>query len=237
VSANLKPWGRWSTLGLCLVALFAGQGVALATLTWGYRLSLAHWSNLILDGILVTLSVYIATIVQVGLLVLMTRRTGAGTLGYLALTMPGQRDLVLGIGSVATLGALADAVSRLFGFAVVTQFQFDIYRSASAAGWLPWLCLALVVVAPVGEETLFRGFFFRGWHRSPGDTWFAITATALLWALTHVQYQPYFMAQVFVFGLLLGWFRCKSGSTILTIVLHSLANLQSFVETIVAYHS
>jgi membrane protease YdiL (CAAX protease family) len=232
-----KPWGRWATLGLSLVALFGGQGVALATLVGWYGLSLTHWSDLLVDGLLVTLSVYIATAVQTALLVLMTLRTGSGPASYLGLTLPRARDLILSALIVTITGAALDGASRLFGLNPVTQFQFDIYRSARAEGWLPWLWLAIVVVGPIGEETLFRGFLFRGWHRSPRDAWVAIIVTALLWALSHAQYNVYFMGQVFAFGLLLGWFRFKSGSTILTILLHGLLNLEAMLETVVAFNS
>jgi membrane protease YdiL (CAAX protease family) len=230
-----KPWGRWATLGLSLIALFGGQGVALATLVWWYGLSLPHWSDLMVDGVLVTLSVYIATAVQTVLLVLMTRPTGAGPANYLGLTLPRKRDLVLGIGIVAIFGAAADGVSRILGLNSVSQFELDIYRSASAAGWLPWLLLAIVVVGPIGEETLFRGFLFRGWHRSPRDAWVAIIMTALLWATSHVQYNLYLIAQVFLYGLVLGWFRWKSGSTILTMLLHGLVNFVGMLETVAAF--
>src|SRR5262249_40270717 len=71
------------------------------------------------------------------------------------------------------------------------QFQLDTYRTASAAGWLPWLLFTVVVMAPIGEETLFRGFLFRGWHRSPRDIWPVIVVTAMLWAVVHLQYDPY----------------------------------------------
>jgi membrane protease YdiL (CAAX protease family) len=37
--------------------------------------------------------------------------------------------------------------------------------TAGAAGWLPWLWLTIVVVTPIGEETLLCGFLFRGWQR------------------------------------------------------------------------
>ena len=67
-------------------------------------------------------------------------------------------------------------------------------------------------MAPIGEETLFRGFLFRGWHHSPRDTWPVILATASLWALIHVQYDPYGIGQVFAYGLLLGRFRWATGS-------------------------
>jgi CAAX protease family protein len=237
VTGDLKPWGRWSTLGLSLVALFGGQAVALAALVCWYGLSLTHWSDLMVDGVLVTLSVYIATAVQTALLALMARPTGAGAASYLGLTLPGTRDLILSVVIVTIAGVALDGGSKLLGLNPVTEFQFDIYRSARAEGWLPWLWLAIVVVGPIGEETLFRGFLFRGWHRSPHDTWVTIIVTALLWALSHAQYNLYLIGQVFVFGLLLGWFRFKSGSTILTILLHGLLNLEAMLETLVAFNN
>jgi CAAX protease family protein len=236
MTSDLKPWGRWATLGLGLIALFGGQIVALLVLIRWYGVSLTHWSNLASDGVLVTVSVGIATSVQILLLALMARRRGVGAATYLGLTMPRKRDLVSGIIAVAILTAAADGVSWILGYNLVSQFQLDIYNSASAAGWLPWLLLTLVVVAPIGEETLFRGFLFRGWHRSPRDSWAVIIATALLWALTHVQYNTYYMAQVFMIGLVFGWLRYTSGSTILTMLLHGLVNLQSTIETMWAIH-
>jgi uncharacterized protein len=235
VTGDVKPWGRWATLGLSLVALFGGQGVALATLMRWYGLSLSQWSELMVDGVLVTVSVYIATAVQVALLALMTLPTGAGPVRYLGLTLPRRRDLILGVATVMIVAVAADGVGKIIGVNPVSQFQADLYRSARAAGWLPWLWLAIVVVGPIGEETLFRGFLFRGWHRSPRDTWVVIGATALLWALSHAQYNLYLIGQVFVFGLLLGWFRFKSGSTLLTILLHGLLNLVAMLETVIAF--
>ena len=85
--------------------------------------------------------------------------------------------MVVGIIVVLVFIAVADGTSWLLRRDIVTQFQLDIYRTASAAGWLPWLLLTVVVVAPIGEETLFRGFLFRGWHRTPRDAWTAIIVT------------------------------------------------------------
>jgi len=236
VVSGVKPWGRWATLGLGLIALLGGQMVALLVLIQWYGFSLPRWSDLETNGVLVTVSVCAATAVQVALLVLMTRRRGVSAAAYLGLTMPLKRDLLLGIIVVATLTVVADGVSYKLGYNLVSQFQLDIYNSASAAGWLPWLLLTLVVVAPIGEETLFRGFLFRGWHRTSRDIWAVIIGTALLWALTHVQYNPYYMAQVFVIGLVFGWFRYTSNSTILTMVLHGLVNLESTIETVWAIY-
>jgi membrane protease YdiL (CAAX protease family) len=236
VTGDVKPWGRWATLGLGLIALFGGQAAALTTLNWWYGLSLTQWSILAANGAAVTLSVCIANTVQVALLALMARQTRAGAAAYLGLTLPSKRNLLLGIVAVTIFIAAADGISTTLGHTLVTQFQLDIYRTASAAGWLPWLWLALVVVAPIGEEILFRGFLFRGWHRSPHDTWAVIIIIALLWSLMHLQYDLYFMGQVFVYGLVLGWFRWKSGSTILTMILHALVNFEGMLETVMAGH-
>jgi membrane protease YdiL (CAAX protease family) len=108
--------------------------------------------------------------------------------------------------------------------------------TASATGWLP-CCGSVVVAAPIGEETLFRGFLFRGWHRSPRDAWPAIIVTALLWALIHLQYDIYLIAQVFVYGLVLGWFRWVAGSTTLTMLLHGLVNFEGMLETFMTFHN
>ena len=63
-----------------------------------------------------------------------------------------------------------------------------------------------------------------------------ILITALLWAFVHVQYDWYVIAQVFVFGVMLGWLRWATGSTILTMVLHAMINCEGMLETIVSLH-
>jgi uncharacterized protein len=167
----------------------------------------------------------------------MARQTGANAADYLGLRLPRKSDVVVGIIVVVVFIAVADGASWLLGRDVVTQFQLDIYRTASAAGWLPWLLLTVVVVAPVGEETLFRGFLFRGWHRSLRDAWPVIIVTAALWALIHVQYDLYGIAQIFAYGLVLGWFRWITCSTIMTMLLHGLINFAGMLETFMAFHA
>ena len=109
-------------------------------------------------------------------------------------------------------------------------FQVEAYQSAKDAGWLLGLLLAIVVVAPVGEEIAFRGFLYRGLVR-PGYELLAIVVISLAWALLHIQYDWLGMAQIFAAGLVLGWFRWASGSTTLTIVMHVLINVEAMLET------
>ena len=152
---------------------------------------------------------------------------------YLGLIWPRRGEVVFGVTAMVVMIVAGNVLSWLLGRNLVTPFQLDIYKTASAGGWLLWLWLAIVVFTPIGEEILFRGFLFRGWLRSPRDVWPVIVVTSLLWALIHVQYDWYTIGQIFVFGLLLGWMRWATGSTLLTILLHALINSEGMIETFV----
>jgi len=77
-----------------------------------------------------------------------------------------------------------------------------------------------------------RGFLYRGWSESflrvPG----AIILSSLVWTLMHLQYDWFFLGEVFSIGLLLGYLRYRSNSTWLTIVIHGLNNLAATIQTI-----
>ena len=114
----------------------------------------------------------------------------------------------------------------------MTPFQLQSYTTAAAEGWLPAMAFAAIIVAPAGEELMFRGFLFRGFVRSERSAWPAIVVISLLWAALHIQYDWAGMLQIFVVGLFLGWVRWTSGSTLLTFLLHALFNLEGTMETV-----
>jgi len=236
MSAEQQAWGRWATLGLGLVALVGGQAAALTALSWWYGANIAHMPDFSGDGVAVSIVIFVSTPVQVVLLWLLADRAGGNAADYLAFKLPSRSEVLFGIAATVALIVLGNAVSWLFGHFIVTSFQLDIYRTASAAGWLPLLWLAVVVATPIGEETLFRGFLFRGWLRAPRDTWPVILLTAFLWSIVHVQYDWFVIAQVFCFGVLLGWLRWASGSALLTMLLHALINCEGMFETFLTLH-
>lgn len=228
---GIRAWGRLASLGLGVAALLAGQMAALTALSWWYGLPVSQLPDLGGDGVAVALIIIVSTPVEVSLLMLFAQRAGGNPLDYLGLTLPSRTQVLFGILAVVALIVVANAVSILLGRDIVTNFQSDIYRTAAAAGWLPLLWLAVVLMAPIGEEVLFRGFLFRGWLKTPSDTWPAIAITAGLFALMHVQYDWFVIAQVFAFGLLLGWMRWATGSTLLTMLLHAAINFEGMLET------
>jgi membrane protease YdiL (CAAX protease family) len=144
--------------------------------------------------------------------------------------------LGLGIAALVVLIAAGDALLYLSGRDVVTPFQVQSYTTAAAAGWLPAMFAAAILIAPAGEEAIFRGFLFRGWARSPRVLWPAIILISILWAMLHIQYDWAGVLQIFVIGLFLGWMRSRSGSLVLTFLLHALFNLEGTLETLALIH-
>lgn len=217
------------------VAFLVGQIAALAALVlwWHgdfYRLVASPY-----DGVVVTLSVLVINPVSIAVLVLASRLRSGNVVEYLGLVPPPLRMAVIGIIGILIIIGFTDALLFLSGRAIVSPFQTISYRTAAAEGWLPLMWFATVVIAPAGEEIMFRGFLFRGFVPSQRAAWPAIVAISLLWAGPHVQYDWTGVLEIFVAGMFLGWVRWKSGSTLLTIVLHGLFNLEGMIETVLQF--
>ena len=133
MTTDAKPWGRWATLGLGLSALLIGQMAALPAIFWWYGLDLAHLLDLAADGVAVTLIICISTPVQILLLALLARPTGASATDYLGLTLPRKSALVAGIFAVVIFILVGNGITWLLGRNIVTDFQLNIYRSASGS--------------------------------------------------------------------------------------------------------
>ncbi len=229
----MRIWGYWATFGWALLAFLVGQFVALAVLVWWRVGELNTLIDVPFDGIAVALFILVANPITIAILVLAVRLARASQAEYLALTVPQTRDLRVGIVCIVALIAISDALLYVTGQPLVTPFQLQSYSTAAAEGWLAPFLIAAVIVAPASEEIIFRGFLFRGWARSDRAAWPAIVVISVLWAALHVQYDWTGILQIFVIGLFLGWMRWRSGSLLLTILLHALFNLEGMAETIV----
>jgi len=48
----------------------------------------------------------------------------------------------------------------------------------------------------------------------------------------HVQYETFFIVQIFLLGIVFAWLRWRSGSLWLTITLHAIVNFTSLLQTV-----
>ena len=97
----------------------------------------------------------------------------------------------------------------------------------------PILCfISVVLVAPIIEEFLFRGFLYSQLRRSFLNDWGAIAVSSLVWTSIHFQYEIGILFFLFLFGLFLGYFRIKYNSLLIPIVLHAINNLLGFLLVI-----
>jgi membrane protease YdiL (CAAX protease family) len=232
----MRTWGYWATLGWSVLAFLVGQFVAGAVLFWLSGKDLDWLLQARYDGVYVTSFIVLSNPVSIAVLAFAARLARADLSDYFALKWPSRGDLWLGIGVLVVLIAVGDALLYLSGRDLVTAFQLQSYTTAAAAGWLPAMFVAAILIAPAGEEVMFRGFLFRGWVRSERAVWPAIIVISLLWAILHIQYDWTGMLQIFIIGLFLGWMRWRSGSLLLAFLLHALFNLEGTLETAAVVH-
>ncbi len=146
------------------------------------------------------------------------RETGR-TREYLGLRGFTWKHLVLGaLGTGVVLGIS----SFLVGEDNATMRDLLLTASPKFPLWI-----AMVVLAPVVEEAVFRGFVFEGLSRVRGGAWTASVLTSLLWASIHLQYDLKEMTVIFLFGLVLGGVRGASGSVWPCLILHAVNNALS----------
>jgi membrane protease YdiL (CAAX protease family) len=226
----MKVWGLWATLAFAILAFVLGQAMGIAVLSLLKNFDPARVDS---DGTAVAIYTLVGNPVEIVTLVLATRLSGANALEYLGLDIPRWRDVAIAAAGLLVVIAAADALTFALGKEMVPAFQLDLHRTAQAEGTLPWLWLAIIIAAPVGEELLFRGFMFRGFVHEPRDALPGVLVIALIWSMLHVQYDWFGTAQVFAIGVLFGFVRWRTGSTTLVILLHMLLNLESVVETVI----
>jgi membrane protease YdiL (CAAX protease family) len=150
--------------------------------------------------------------------------------GYLGLQRVPWRDLLIGIAVMTVLSQGWDMVAKAIGHEVTPGFMGEVLKSARAEHSVWILVLSFCVAAPISEEFMTRGFLYRGWSESFLRPAGAIVLSALVWTGMHLQYDAFFLAQVFVIGLVFGYLRYRSGSTWLTVILHGLNNLAATLQ-------
>ena len=231
-----RVWKFWGTAlwGLFIfAAMFIGQ---IAVLFWfmlrqGGPIDVATAVHVVSRGVTISLSVIWGLPAVVAALWLPIRLSRTPFADYLALRWTSWTNLAIGAAGLFALVMGWDMVSRATGRDVAPGFMVDVLKSARADGALWLLVLAFCVAAPISEEFFARGFLYRGWSETFLRPAGAIVLSSVVWTGLHLQYDWFFLGEVFCIGLWLGYLRYRSNSTWLTIVLHGLNNLGAVVQT------
>jgi CAAX protease family protein len=136
------------------------------------------------------------------------------------------RDKVLwGIAALGLVYGLASSAALSYFYPKSNSWLL-IPRDHVAAGLL---FVVAVVVAPVVEETCFRGWIFTSLRYSWGR-WPAIVLSALLFGLAHYESTHLYALAVFPLGLVLAALRERTGSVGTSMLFHAANNLIAFLS-------
>ena len=180
------------------------------------------------DGTVVSLSIIIGCVLLVAVSALLIRVRGGNVRKYLALQ---PFSWSVGIGMLVLLLMFmigSQALTYLLNESPLV-FVDPLYQSVSSV-WL--LIFAMVIVAPIYEELIFRGLLWsaiaeqfsnvaNAEHRG------AIVAslvTSVIFAVIHLQYGIYEIGTIVVLALIFCYARIKSGSLVLPMLLHIINN-------------
>ena len=234
--APSRVWKFWGTAlwGLFIfAAMFVGQigAIVLLVVLRGLPIDMASLQSIGHEPQALGLSVIMGLPTTLAAVWLAIRIKKASFVDYLALYWPSWKQLLFGAVGLVVIVLAWEVVSRSLGREATPGFMTDLLKSGRDKGAALLLLVAFSVAAPMSEEVLARGFLFRGWSASflrvPG----AILLSSLVWTVVHLQYDMYFLAEVFTIGLWFGYMRYRANSLWLTIILHALNNMTAVVLT------
>ena len=103
------------------------------------------------------------------------------------------------------------------------MLKFDSFNMAV------FLMFGIVVLAPLGEEILFRGFLQKFLEEHWQDVTRAVLVTSLFFAIIHLN--PFWLIQIYILGVILGFLAWRTGSIWAGFILHAANNLVALLFT------
>ena len=172
-----------------------------------------------------------STVLGLGVLFLILRKTDAHVFGNLGFTRPEKNAVVytvpLGLGLQIFFSLVIGTILALPGMEETLRRMTE-YSAALEGPDRLLSAFALVVAAPVNEELFFRGAIMRSMEKSALSPVAAVVIQALLFGVFHEL--PLRMLYAFLLGLILGLLRVKSRSILPCLVLHAVFNCCAYWE-------
>lgn len=184
-------------------------------------------ADLEVSGILASL--FGQSVGVIGTLALIGRSKGRGSLtadfGF-AMRWQDLGWVPLGVGIAFVAGVVLWPVTELADLDGSAQEVVRQFEHANGVE-IPLFAIAVVLIAPVAEEVLFRGALLRGLLRRTSPGW-AVFGSALSFALVHVLLDPdtyYYLPAFLALGLVCGWRAVSTRTLSQSIFLHVGFNL------------
>jgi len=231
-SKRLPLFSRWGVLALIIAmvtAFFMSQliGVYVAGKLLLPAASTSSVSDILFfgssNGTVVSVSIFISCLLLTALSVLIVRLKGSDVRQYLAFT-PFSLAVGLGLFGLLLLFMIgSEALTYLLDKSPLV-FIDPLYESVNSV-WL--LIVAIVIVAPLYEELVFRGVLWSAIAEQFSEQRGAVIAsvvTSVIFAVIHLQYGLYEISTLVVLALIFCYARIKSGSLLLPMLLHMINN-------------
>ena len=138
----------------------------------------------------------------------------------IAVALPDPNFILLGVLYLAAISVLQEPMTSYM------PESYDDYLNLFQSG-TPWLGAVVgIVIAPVAEETLFRGILLSGLARRYG-TRTAILLSSLAFSMVHPNLLQ--GGAAFISGLILGYIFIRTGRKLATVIfLHAINNLAAY---------
>ena len=140
-----------------------------------------------------------------------------------------QFSLIFSIGVLIIIDTLDRIIHQIIPTPDYIIDLSGIMQPDSILGYV-FLFLAVVIVAPIGEEVVFRGFLQKFLEDHWKDITRAVLVTSLFFAMIH--FNPFWTIQIYLLGVVLGFLAWKTKSVFPSILLHSINNGAAYILSI-----
>ena len=181
------------------------------------------FGNVILYPVKTSLTVILSTPLMIYFFVWRMQKRGLDLTNELGLFFFKKSVFFKSILLLALFLVLEEIYMRVLDIVVPVSFLKFILSEPLILG-----VITTIVIAPILEEFIFRGFLFSQLRITLGN-WGAISLSSLAWTSLHFQYELKILFVLFVFGLFLGFLRWKYNSLFLVMALHAVNNLVALI--------
>jgi len=225
--AGISAYVSWGWMDFALVALF--YWAFHETIGW-LAYGLGKWMGFSKSDQLhaVWFWNFFVMISSVSFLLWLLRSRHTAGLFSLGLRVPKWRDFKTGllyyIGAIPVLllsGVITKWISDYFHVPLLPQTPMILLKQETSLFFLIIACVFIVLIAPLCEELIFRGFIYPLFRNRLGLKW-AMAASSALFAALHFSFLAFL--PIMVIGMLLAYLYESTGSLMSSICFHVINN-------------